>query len=69
MELLDKIKIYLIFRISLLKFADLRISISIKKSLRFASNNKYEIEKITEYNPKTRQYIIKWKKYLIEENL
>ena len=56
---LDRIKIYLVFYILLLESTDLKISIFIKKPPKLAQNNKYKVKKITEYNSKIWQYIIK----------
>ena len=52
LELLDKIKIYSVFYILLLKLIDLRILITMKILLKFLYSNKYKIKQITGYNPR-----------------
>ena len=59
LKLSNKIKIYPIFYISLLKSANPTTPAYIKKSPGLAQNDKYEIKKITEYDSQTQQYIIK----------
>ena len=69
LELLDGIKIYPVFHVLLLEFADPRILILIKILLGLVLGNKYEVERITGYDSKTQRYVIKWKEYLMKKNL
>ena len=52
LKLSDRIKIYLVFYVSLLKSADPRTSVSIKKLSALVRNNKYKVKKITKYDSK-----------------
>ena len=54
LELSKNLRIYPVFYILLLEFADPEIQIVIKKLLGLIYSNKYEVEKIIRYNPKTR---------------
>ena len=69
MDLLREIKIYPLFYILLIEFTDSEILILIKELIGLSLNNMYKVEKIIGYNPKIWQYIIKWKKYSMKENL
>ena len=59
LNLLRKMKIYSVFYVLLLKSADLRILLVIKKSSQLVQNKKYKIKKIVRYDYRTQQYIIK----------
>ena len=68
LELLNWIRFYPVFHIKRLELADPEILIQTKKSPRLTRYNKYKVEKIKDYNLETRQYIIKWKRYLKKKN-
>ena len=54
LELLKESNIYPVFHILLLKSADLRTPVSIKNSTKLVREDKYEVEKIIDYNPNTQ---------------
>ena len=59
MELFNWIKIYLVSHILLLRFADPRILITIKKLFKLSRYKEYEVEDTKGYDPETQWYIIK----------
>ena len=68
LELSSWIRLHSVFYVKKLKSANSKILVRIKESLKFSRYNKYKVEKIEDYNLKTRQYIVKWKRYPKEEN-
>ena len=59
LKLFRQIKIFPIFYILLLEFANPEILIVIQKLLRLSQYNKYKIKEIREYNLQTQKYIVK----------
>ena len=53
LKLLNRMRIYLVFHVSLLKSADPRISVFIEILPKFIQNNKYKVKEIIGYNSKT----------------
>ena len=59
LELLNKIRVYPVFHMSLLEPTDLRILLVTKKSSKLAQDDEYEVKRIINYNLRTKRYIIK----------
>ena len=67
LELSKETKIHPIFHILFLESANPETPAQ-DKSPKLSSDNEYEIESIRDYDPETRQYIVKWKRYPQKKN-
>ena len=67
LELSKKMRIHPVFHILLLESVNSDTPVQ-NKLLRLLSENKYEVEKIKDYDAITDQYLIKWKNYNEDKN-
>ena len=68
LELSNWIRIYPVFHIEKLEPADPETPIRTKESPKLSRYDEYKVEKIEDYDPKSHQYIVKWKRYPQKEN-